>query len=67
VSIGGGESVPRATLATLGPGSGLGVAALVPAADGWAVMTGEGGHVSMPASSISTSRTRSWQGGDNRR
>ena len=46
--IGGGESVPRAVLATLGPGSGLGVAALVPAADGWAVMTGEGGHVSMP-------------------
>jgi glucokinase len=37
------------TMATLGPGSGLGVAALVPATDGWAVMTGEGGHVSMPA------------------
>ncbi len=47
--IGGGESVPRTTLAALGPGSGLGVSALVPAADGWAVMTGEGGHVSMPA------------------
>jgi glucokinase len=49
VRIGGGDSVPRTPLATLGPGSGLGVAALVPAADGWAVMTGEGGHVSMPA------------------
>ena len=49
VKIGGGESVPRATLAALGPGSGLGVSALVPAADAWAVMTGEGGHVSMPA------------------
>jgi len=47
--IGGGESVPRTTLAALGPGSGLGVSALVPAADSWAVMTGEGGHVSMPA------------------
>ena len=45
VRIGGGESVPRTTLAALGPGSGLGVSALVPAADGWAVMTGEGGHV----------------------
>ena len=32
VQIGGGESVPRATLAALGPGSGLGVSALVPAA-----------------------------------
>jgi glucokinase len=49
VGIGGGESVPRTTLAALGPGSGLGVSALVPAADGWAVMTGEGGHVSMSA------------------
>jgi glucokinase len=47
--IGGGESVSRATLAALGPGSGLGVSALVPAGDGWAVMSGEGGHTSMPA------------------
>ncbi|HUQ53424.1 MAG TPA: glucokinase [Gammaproteobacteria bacterium] len=47
--IGGGESAPRTTLAVLGPGSGLGVAGLVPTGDGWAVMTGEGGHVSMPA------------------
>jgi glucokinase len=49
VRIGGGETVPRSTLAALGPGSGLGVSALVPAADGWALMSGEGGHVSMPA------------------
>jgi glucokinase len=49
VQIGGGESVSRAALATLGPGSGLGVSALVPSGDGWAAMTGEGGHVSMPA------------------
>lgn len=47
--IGGGESAPHASLAALGPGSGLGVSALVPAADGWAAMAGEGGHVSMPA------------------
>jgi glucokinase len=49
VRIGGGESVSRATLAALGPGSGLGVSALVPSGDGWAAMSGEGGHVSMPA------------------
>jgi glucokinase len=49
--VGGGKSVARATLATLGPGSGLGVSALVPASDGWAVMTGEGGHVAMAAAS----------------
>jgi glucokinase len=49
VQIGGGEAVPRSTMATLGPGSGLGVSALVPAHDSWAVMSGEGGHVAMPA------------------
>src|SRR5262245_33380921 len=49
LQIGGGESVSRTTLATLGPGSGLGVSALVPSGDSWAVMTGEGGHVSMAA------------------
>jgi glucokinase len=49
VRIGGGESIPRAPLAALGPGSGLGVSALVRAADGWAAMTGEGGHATMPA------------------
>ena len=47
--VGGGESAPRMTLAALGPGSGLGVSALVPTGDGWAVMTGEGGHVTMAA------------------
>jgi glucokinase len=51
VQIGGGESVQRCTLATLGPGSGLGVGALVPTSDAWTVMTGEGGHVAMPAAS----------------
>jgi glucokinase len=49
VQIGKGARAPRNTLAALGPGSGLGVSALVPTSDGWAVMTGEGGHVSMPA------------------
>lgn len=48
-AVGGGTAVPRATLAALGPGSGIGVSALVPSSDGWAVVTGEGGHVSMPA------------------
>ena len=37
-------------MAALGPGSGIGVSALVPTADGWAVVTGEGGHVTLPAS-----------------
>jgi glucokinase len=48
-TIGRGNGAARATLATLGPGSGLGVAALVPAAEGWAVLSGEGGHATLPA------------------
>jgi glucokinase len=48
-AIGGGKGATRATLAAIGPGSGLGVAALTPATDGWAVVTGEGGHATMAA------------------
>jgi glucokinase len=49
LTIGRGQRAAGAALATLGPGSGLGVGALVPANDGWAVMTGEGGHTTLPA------------------
>ena len=48
-TIGRGQRVAGAALATLGPGSGLGVGALMPTGDGWAVMTGEGGHSTLPA------------------
>jgi glucokinase len=48
-TIGAGQKAAGAALATLGPGSGLGVGALVPTNDGWAVMTGEGGHSTLPA------------------
>jgi glucokinase len=45
--VGGGEPAPRAPLAVLGPGSGLGVATLVPADSNWTVLPGEGGNVSV--------------------
>ena len=48
-TIGGGQRAAGAALATLGPGSGLGVGAVVPTTDSWAVMTGEGGHSTLPA------------------
>jgi len=47
--IGGGAAGGRSTLAAVGPGTGLGIAALVPASDGWAVVSGEGGHSTLPA------------------
>ena len=48
--IGGGRPAPGAAIAVLGPGTGLGVSGLVPAAGGgWAVVEGEGGHATMAA------------------
>jgi glucokinase len=44
--IGGGQSNPRGTRAVIGPGTGLGVSGLIPCRQGWAVIRGEGGHVS---------------------
>lgn len=39
-----GERLARATRALIGPGTGLGVAGLVPAGGGWVAIPGEGGH-----------------------
>lgn len=47
--VGDGLAVTRAAMAVLGPGSGLGVGGLVPSADGWAAISGEGGHVTLAA------------------
>ncbi len=37
------------SLAVIGPGTGLGVAGLVPAAHGWVAVPGEGGHATLAA------------------
>lgn len=47
VSLGGPEP-SRGVKAVLGPGTGLGVGGLVPAAEGWVPIPGEGGHVTVP-------------------
>jgi glucokinase len=39
----------RATMAVIGPGTGLGVAAVVPTAQGWVAIPGEGGHATLAA------------------
>ncbi|GGM61914.1 hypothetical protein GCM10010106_04930 [Thermopolyspora flexuosa] len=46
--LGGPPPTARMVKAVLGPGTGLGVAGLVPAGDGWVPVPGEGGHVSPP-------------------
>jgi glucokinase len=45
--IGGGQPVPGAPLALIGPGTGLGVSGLVPAGEHWIPLQGEGGHVTL--------------------
>jgi glucokinase len=47
--IGGGKPVKGTPAAVLGPGTGLGVASYVPHEGGATVIVGEGGHVTMPA------------------
>jgi len=48
-AVGRGKRAAHATLLSVGPGTGFGVAALVPATDGWTVLSGEGGHANLPA------------------
>ncbi len=47
VCVASGKPVTGAALAVLGPGTGLGVSGLLPTASGYAVIAGEGGHVSL--------------------
>lgn len=49
LAVGGGESVARAPVGVLGPGTGLGVSGLLPVGDRWLALAGEGGHVTLPA------------------
>lgn len=50
-AIGGGRPVAGTPLVAVGPGTGLGVAVNIPYAAGHIVLPGEGGHVTMAASS----------------
>ena len=49
VAIGGGTPAASATMAIIGPGTGLGVSGLVPCGEGWAPLDSEGGHVTLAA------------------
>jgi glucokinase len=54
--IRGGEGARGAPIALIGPGTGLGVGALVPVGAGWRAIAGEGGHRDLAAST-----EREWQ------
>lgn len=47
--IGGGEPRPGAPAGVVGPGTGLGVSALVPCSHGYTALETEGGHVTLAA------------------
>ncbi|MBB5753888.1 glucokinase [Prosthecomicrobium pneumaticum] len=47
VPIGGGAALPQAARVVVGPGTGLGAAALVHARGSWIPVPGEGGHVDL--------------------
>ncbi|MCJ8169078.1 glucokinase [Atopomonas sediminilitoris] len=49
--VSAGVALPDRMRLVMGPGTGLGVAGLLPMAEGrWQVVSGEGGHVSLPSS-----------------
>lgn len=60
VAVGGGTAVPDAPIAVLGPGTGLGVSALVPTGAGWHPIATEGGHITMPPANDREARVLDW-------
>jgi glucokinase len=48
-AAGGGAAVATAPRVAIGPGTGLGVASLLPAGDRWITLPGEGGHATLGA------------------
>ncbi len=49
IQVGGGRPVGEAPIIVLGPGTGLGVSALVPSPGGWIPLATEGGHATLAA------------------
>lgn len=60
MKVGGGEPRARAALATIGPGSGTGVGAIVPGSDGWSVVSGEGGHATLAPTNDEEAQIAAW-------
>jgi len=58
--IGGGEAQPGAAIGLLGAGTGLGISGLIPAPGGPVPLQGEGGHVSLPASTPREAQVVAW-------
>ena len=55
LQVGGGAPLSGAPVGVIGPGTGLGVGALVPSANGPIAIAGEGGHVTMTPAAVQES------------
>lgn len=55
-SVGRGDPEPDSPIGVIGPGSGLGVSALIPSSSGWTALQSEGGHVTMAPADDGESR-----------
>jgi glucokinase len=54
--VGGGQALALANRGVLGPGTGLGVSGLVHTGQDWTVVAGEGGHVTLAATTAEEAR-----------
>jgi glucokinase len=60
VAVGGGAPSFDTPIAVIGPGTGLGVAALLPTSGGWHPVSTEGGHVTMAATNDREADVLAW-------
>lgn len=60
VAVGGGTAAPGLPKVVLGPGTGLGVAGLVPHHGQWLPVSGEGGHATMAAGDDAEAEVLAW-------
>lgn len=61
LKVGGGVAVENAPIAVLGPGTGLGVSALVPDSSGhWTALATEGGHATLAAANAHEDAVLEW-------
>jgi glucokinase len=59
--LGGTTAVPRKAMALVGPGTGLGVSGLLPdGRGGWVALDGEGGHVTLAATTAREHAVLDW-------
>ncbi|HIJ64258.1 MAG TPA: glucokinase [Rhodospirillaceae bacterium] len=60
VTVGGHAAIDGMPMAVIGPGTGLGVSALLPSRGGWLPIPSEGGHITMAAADEREAKVIAW-------